>query len=124
MSVNSNATRLDFISVQVRNLETSKAFYTQMLGFRPSAMSNPQAIVFEHASGAIFAIRTPLVDLDAVTQLGHGTALWFGVENVTHTFAEFQEKGGKIIRPLQDTPFGKTFVAADPDGYQLTIQQL
>lgn len=29
----------------------------------------------------------------------------------------------KIIRELQETPFGKTFVVADPDGYLITIQQ-
>jgi predicted enzyme related to lactoylglutathione lyase len=116
-------TYLGFVSIQVRDLEQSREFYTNLLGFKQSDMINPAAVVFEQAAGAVFAIRKPLVNLDAVSQLGHGVALWFGVADIEQNFQSFQAKGGKVVQAIQDTPFGKTFVVADPDGYQITIQQ-
>ncbi|PIE79487.1 MAG: glyoxalase, partial [Candidatus Delongbacteria bacterium] len=50
--------RLEFTSLQVRNLEKSKQFYTEKLGFECSEMKNPQAVIFKFTKGeASFAIR-------------------------------------------------------------------
>jgi catechol 2,3-dioxygenase-like lactoylglutathione lyase family enzyme len=50
--------KLDFASLQVRDLEVSKAFYTNKLGFELSEISNQYACVFKYNKGeASFAIR-------------------------------------------------------------------
>lgn len=65
----------DFVALQVRDLQTSAAFYTDRLGLRQAPDSPPGAVVF--ATEPIpFALREPLVDLDAVDRLGWGIALW------------------------------------------------
>ena len=53
--------KLNFASLQVRDLEVSKAFYTNKLGFELSGLTNPQACIFKYNKGeASFAIRTPI----------------------------------------------------------------
>ena len=70
--------QLTFASLQVTNLEASKDFYTQKLGFEIDN-SNPQACVFKYNNGqASFAIRTPLEPIEG-KGLGIGVALWFSV---------------------------------------------
>lgn len=113
--------QLTFASLQVLNLEASKNFYTEQLGF-DIAESNPQACVFKYNQGqASFAIRTPLEPLEGKT-LGLGVALWFAVkDNVDDLKQHFETKGIKELGPVIQTPFGRAFHVKDPDGYKLTF---
>lgn len=122
MKTNNFPTNLSFISIQVNNMEESKKFYSEVLGFELDKSPNDHAVVFKSKSGAIFALRTPLVDLNSVSRLGWGVLLWFGVDNIDEYYREVRQKTN-VVREMQDTPFGKTFLVADPDGYVITIQQ-
>ena len=114
--------KLDFASLQVKDLEISKAFYTRKLGFEISAMSNPYACVFTYnKGGASFAIRTPIGNIEG-KELGVGVSLWFAVdEKIEALQIQLKAKGVTIIGDINNTPFGKTLVAKDPDGYMLTF---
>ncbi|MDF7815849.1 VOC family protein [Hymenobacter sp. YC55] len=116
-------TQLGFVSLQVSDLETSRRFYTEVLGFQLLPSSPPDAYLFATQSGALFAIRTPIVDLQATSQLGWGVSLWFGMPELT-AFLERQHGKAHLIRGLQATPFGNTAIIADPDGYWLTLQEV
>jgi len=86
----------DFISLQVRDLDTAAAFYEERLGLHRAPASPPGAAVF--ASEPIpFAVREllPATDLDA-------------------------GQPGLVTAPF-DGPFGRTFAVSDPDGYVITI---
>lgn len=113
--------QLTFASVQVSNLEASKEFYTNRLGFEIGD-TNPQACIFKYNQGqASFAIRTPLEPIEG-KELGIGIALWFAVnENVDELKAQFIANGVTTAGPIIATPFGRAFHIKDPDGYQLTF---
>ncbi|WP_130736029.1 VOC family protein [Flavobacterium sp. J27] len=113
--------QLTFASLQVRNLEASKDFYTTKLGFEIDN-SNPQACVFKYNQGqASFAIRTPLEPLED-KELGIGTALWFAVnENVDQLRNKLISNGVTTVMPIIETPFGRAFHLKDIDGYKLTF---
>lgn len=113
--------QLTFASLQVRNLEASKEFYTQKLGFEIDN-SNPQACVFKYNQGqASFAIRTPLEPIEE-KELGIGVALWFAVnENVDELKEKFITNGITTTGPIIETPFGRAFHVKDLDGYKLTF---
>src|SRR4051812_36897085 len=85
--------QLTFASLQVINLEASKDFYTQKLGFEIGD-TNPQACIFKYNQGqASFAIRTPLEPLEG-KELGVGVAIWFAVtENVDELKEKFISNG-------------------------------
>jgi lactoylglutathione lyase len=56
--------KLVFAYLQVRDLEVSKNFYTNKLGFEVSEATNPAACIFNYKIGdASFAIRKPISDL-------------------------------------------------------------
>lgn len=114
--------KLEFASLQVRDLEVSKAFYTSQLGFEVSEMSNLYACVFTYKKGeASFAIRTPMGNIDG-KELGVGASLWFAIdEKMEELQKQLTEKGVTLIGTINHTPFGKTLMAKDPDGYVLTF---
>ena len=114
--------KLEFASLQVRNLEISKIFYTDKLGFELSEMSNPAAYIFKFNKGeASFAIRTPIDNLEG-KELGIGASLWFAIdENIEDFQTKLVDKEVAILGSINNTPFGKTLMVKDPDGYIITF---
>jgi len=114
--------KLEFASLQVRDLETSKEFYTTKLGFEEAGIPNPQACVFRYNKGeASFAIRTPIGNLDG-KELGIGASLWFAIdEEIEDLQEQLLARKVTLLGPIQVTPFGKILIAKDPDGYNITF---
>ncbi|MEY9933043.1 putative enzyme related to lactoylglutathione lyase [Catenulispora sp. GP43] len=109
-----------FIALQVHDLEASARFYEERLGLTRAAVSPPHGVVFD-TRPIPFAVREPLVDLDATDKLGWGVALWLKAEDVDKIHADLTEHGVPIVTEPFDGPFGRTFAFADPDGYVVTL---
>ena len=116
------ATGPDFISLQVRDLDASQAFYEQYLGLVRSQAGPPHAVVFETTPIA-FALRdiVPGTDLDSVAQPGIGAAIWLHATDVQAIHDALLADGRTITMDPIDGPFGRTFTFADPDGYRITL---
>jgi len=112
----------DFISLQVRDLESSAAFYEQQLGLTRSKAGPPHAVVFD-THPVSFAVREPLPEtsLDDVPQPGEGIALWLRATDAQQLHDALAAAGTPISSAPFDGPFGRTFTFADPDGYRITI---
>jgi predicted enzyme related to lactoylglutathione lyase len=116
----SNLSGPDFITLQVRDLEVSRHFYAEVMGFKASPEVQPNAVAF--ATQPIgFAIRKAQVDLDAVTQVGYGIILWFKVEDAAVLYEHLKVQGVLMAQELSKSPFGKMFTLRDPDGYAITV---
>ncbi|AYC43390.1 MULTISPECIES: VOC family protein [Streptomyces] len=116
------ATGPDFISLQVRDLDASQAFYERYLGLVRSPAGPAHAVVFETKPIA-FALRDllPGTDLDSVDRPGIGVALWLHATDVQGIHDALVADGRTIVSAPVDGPFGRTFTFADPDGYQITL---
>jgi catechol 2,3-dioxygenase-like lactoylglutathione lyase family enzyme len=112
----------DFISLQVRDRDASRAFYEQYLGLVRSPAGPPHAVVFETAPIA-FALRdiAPATDLTVVAQPGIGAGIWLRATDVQAIHDTLVADGHTIVSAPIDGPFGRTFTFADPDGYQITL---
>ena len=112
----------DFISLQVRDLHASQAFYEQYLGLVRSDAGPPHAVVFETTPIA-FALRgiVPGVELGSVAQPGIGAAIWLHATDVQAIHNALAAGGHTIVTAPIDGPFGRTFTFADPDGYHVTL---
>ena len=109
-----------FITLHVRDVETSRRFYAEVIGFPPSPETRPNACAF--ATEPIpFAIRKSQVDLDAVSHLGHGIILWLKADDSVAVHKQLKEGGITILQGIADGPFGKTFTFRDPDGYAISV---
>ena len=109
-----------FISLQVRDLESSAAFYEHHLGLTRQA-GPPHAVVFD-TKPAAFAVRSaaPGVDLDS-GELGLGVGIWLHAPAAQAIHDALATAGVPITADPVDGPFGRTFTFADPDGYRITL---
>ncbi len=112
----------DFISLQVRDLDASQAFYESHLGLVRSPAGPPHAVVFATTPIA-FALRDllPDTDLSGVDQPGIGTAIWLHASGVQEIHDGLVAAGHTIVSAPTQGPFGLTFTFADPDGYRITL---
>lgn len=110
-----------FISLQVRDLDASAAFYEKHLGLTRQP-GPPHAVVFD-TTPAAFAVRSaaPGVDLDSGHQLGLGVGIWMHAPHSQEVHDALVAAGVTITSAPVDGPFGRTFTFADPDGYQITL---
>ena len=111
-----------FIALQVRDLEASKTFYVEQIGLTAHLHNPPGAVVF-NTKPVPFAIRKPMVDLDATSKLGWGVSLWIAATDADALHAQLAEKGVPILLTPADGPFGRFFAFRDPDGYAITVHR-
>ncbi len=113
----------DFISLQVRNISASRAFYTEVLGLTVDpGFTAPDFVLFD-SSTIPFALSEARVNLDEAPQPGWGVALWIDCDNVNELHSKMEAGGATILQQPYDGPFGRTFVFADPDGYRITVNE-
>jgi len=100
----------DFSALQVRDLEASRSLLHEHLGLARAQVSPDHAVVF--ATEPIpFAVREPLVDLEAVEHLGWGVAIWLKADiRRICTMQWFSPES----RPGCDGPFGSHLTFANP----------
>ncbi len=113
----------DFISLQVRDLSASRAFYTEMLSLPVDPRFDTPDFVLFDSSTIPFAISQAIVNLDEAPQPGWGVTLWIDCDNVNDLHARLDTAGATIIKQPFDGPFGRTFIFADPDGYRITANE-
>lgn len=113
----------DFVSLQVRDVTASAAFYEKYLGFTRQD-GPPHAIVFA-TMPVPFAVRGPLpgTDLDDGAPLGKGVGIWLRATDPQEIHDALVAGGVTITSAPVDGPFGRTFTFADPDGYQVTLHE-
>lgn len=110
----------DFVALQVRDLEVSRKFYEEGLGLGVDPQGPPHAVLFD-TEPIPFAVREPMVDLDAVEALGWGVALWLKCDDAQRLYESLEVEGVRMANEPFDGPFGCTFSFVDPDGYTITV---
>jgi catechol 2,3-dioxygenase-like lactoylglutathione lyase family enzyme len=116
--------RLSLVTLGVRDLAASRAFYKR-LGWTESSAGNDEVAFFQ-CGGFVFALwgRKALAD-DAGVQAGNGgfanVSLAYNVRHkgeVDATLEDAVKAGARMLRAAADTSWGgRTGYFADPDGF-------
>ena len=96
--------------LRVEDLEASRRYYIQTLGFS----------LDWDAGGMISVARDRKSIMLCEGEQGQpGTWLWIGVEDADAFFAEFSAKGARIRSPPRNFSWAYEFEVEDPDGHVL-----
>ncbi|MDN5926194.1 MAG: VOC family protein [Hyphomicrobiales bacterium] len=107
----------------VSDAPESASFYARLLGQQPVEASATFAM-FILPSGLGLGLWGRAGVEPAPAVVGGGCDLGFKVEApemVDALHVEWQGKGATILMPPTDLDFGRSFVAADPDGHRLRV---
>jgi uncharacterized glyoxalase superfamily protein PhnB len=107
----------------VKNLNIEAAYYIEKLGFERDFT----APGWEFLSFGIFKVMLGECS-DEMTAEETGNHSWFAhalVENVDEVYAEFIERGARILSPISDKPWNiREFSVVTPDGHRISFGQL
>ncbi|MBY5459631.1 VOC family protein [Rhizobium beringeri] len=107
----------------VADVPKSAGFYGQLLGQDPVEFS-PTFAMFILPSGLALGLWGKAGVEPAPAATGGGCDVGFKVataDMVDTLHAEWQAKDATILLPPTSLDFGRTFVAADPDGHRLRV---
>jgi lactoylglutathione lyase len=106
----------------VTDLQKSKAFYVDLLGL-PLAGESQMMMEFFPGSGTTLGIALALQD-DAKALVGRYTGITLNVQGIDKTCERLGKAGVTFIEPLEESPWGKMAVVADPDGNQFALVEM
>lgn len=107
----------------VSDAPASARFYARLLGQEPVEAS-PTFAMFILPSGLALGLWGKEGVVPVPVAAGGGCELGFKVEAaamVDAAHADWRDKGADILLPPTDLDFGRSFVAADPDGHRLRV---
>ncbi|AHG50002.1 drug:proton antiporter (plasmid) [Rhizobium leguminosarum bv. trifolii CB782] len=114
------------ILLYVNDAPASARFYTKLLGKEPVEASETFAM-FILPSGLGLGLWGKAGVEPAPAVPGGGCEIGFKVatsSEIDATHADWQAKGANIVMAPTDLDFGRSFVAADPDGHRLRVYSM
>ncbi|GGV67183.1 glyoxalase [Streptomyces longisporoflavus] len=111
-------TGVDFVSLQVSDMDKSRTFYCDTLGL-PAAPTSPPGAQLIATRPVFMALRTDITPEPGTA--GRGVTLWIAVDDVDTLHKAVTASGAKAEGEPVDGPFGRMFTVTDPDGYRLTL---
>jgi predicted enzyme related to lactoylglutathione lyase len=114
---------MGFIVLYVQDMEKVKAFYTDILGMTVvEAVSSPTFVTLRPSGGSLLALQDKTVSrLPPAREDQPGTVeLSFEVDDIDDTWRHWKEQGVTVVADPVDLPFGRYFLAQDPEGHWLS----
>ena len=108
---------LNLLVLRCRDLESARMFY-ECIGMkftRHSHGSGPEHYAYEDSSG-VFELYPAGSGLN-----GDATGLGFRTKDI-HKLSRNFETAGSAPQPIQNQPWGQTFIIRDPDGRRIEIK--
>ena len=113
----------NFIILYVDSPAASARFYADLIGAEPLEVS-PTFAMFALPSGARLGLWSRHTVEPRAQAAGGGGEIAMVVGSgkaVDATHTDWQRRGLAILQAPTDLDFGRTFVAADPDGHRLRV---
>jgi len=108
-----------------RSFSAAVDFYRELLGWRTEQVSDTDEFRY---TTAWFGDEQLLGVMDGAAFLPEGVpsqwTIFFGAEDVDKTLQVITDNGGAVIRPAEDTPYGRLAAASDPTGAVFNLSSL
>ncbi|MDP1752099.1 MAG: VOC family protein, partial [Reyranella sp.] len=105
--------KFDHLNIPVANLARSRDWYISMLGLKVGfEIPDRRTVALQDSEGFAFFLQEA-----ASGAAPNGTALWFQVDDVDATYADWSARGVAFTHGPQKNFWGYSAELADPDGY-------
>ena len=110
------------IVVFVTDIPAARVFYRELLGLSPGGETE-YMMEFFPGEGTTLGVSLALHEA-AQKLVGRHTGVTFSVKGLDELFRRLTEKGVRFSEPLEQTPWGKMAVVADPDGNEFALVEM
>jgi predicted enzyme related to lactoylglutathione lyase len=114
---------LGFVVLYVQDMKKVKSFYTDVLGLTVvEEVSSSTFVTLRADGGSLLALQDKTAALmpPAREDQPGSVELSFEVDDVDETWTHWKEQGVTVAADPVDLPFGRYFLAQDPEGHWLS----
>jgi catechol 2,3-dioxygenase-like lactoylglutathione lyase family enzyme len=112
-----------FVLFFVRDPHVSARFYERLLQTPPVEESDTFAL-FPLPNGTMLGLWSPKSAHPAPTGGPGSTEIAFLTEDVDAAYVDWKSRDIPTVTVPEDLDFGRTFIAADPDGHRIRVMKL
>jgi predicted enzyme related to lactoylglutathione lyase len=115
---------LGFVILYVDDMQKVKAFYTDLLGMTVvEEVSGPHFVTLRPEGGSLVALQDKAGAKfpPALEEQSGSVELSFAADDVDATWRRWKEHGVEMVSEPVDLPFGRYFLAKDPEGHYLSV---
>jgi predicted enzyme related to lactoylglutathione lyase len=116
---------LGIVIIYVNDLQKSKTFYTEVIGLPVVAeQSGPTFVALMPSEGPMLALEDVSILPAGQAKPAGSVEIGFAVDDVDAVYHQWKQCGVAMVEDPEDKPFGRSFLAKDPDGHFLTVYRL
>ncbi len=109
----------------VQDMLKAKAFYQDMLGLQiDEAQSGPVFAFYNTGDNTFLALEDVSILPPGQAKPAGSFELAIRVDDVDTVYQGWKARGVPMIEELHDSPFGRNFLAKDPEGHHLSVYTL
>jgi predicted enzyme related to lactoylglutathione lyase len=109
----------------VHDMPKARAFYQDVLGLQIDAAQSALVFAFFRTGDNTFlALEDVAILPPGQAQPAGSFELAISVEDVDTVYQDWKARGVPMIEELHDSPFGRNFLAKDPEGHHLSVYTL
>jgi predicted enzyme related to lactoylglutathione lyase len=114
--------KVGFVILFVKDVARSKEFYTEIVGLPVDETQSSPNFVVLRSEGSLLALENA-ASLPATqpNQTPGSVEVAFNMDGVDAIYKRWKNAGAEIVLEPEDRPFGRYFVARDPDGHYLDV---
>ncbi len=106
----------------VTDLNKAKTFYVDQLGL-PLAGESQMMMEFFPSAQTTMGVALAMQD-ESKALVGRHTGITLKIKGIDKLCARLRDGGATFIEPLEESPWGKMAVVADPDGNQFALVEM
>ncbi len=111
---------LSVVILFVADIEVSQTFWRDRLGRAP-VQTSPSFVAFAAGEGVMLGLWRRDLAHPPVVGDGGASEVTLTISDVDGLYADWRDLGVPMLAAPADLPFGRTFVATDPDGHRLRV---
>jgi predicted enzyme related to lactoylglutathione lyase len=114
--------KMGIVILYVRDIQKAKAFYTEVVGLPViEEQSDVNFIMLRPTEGSLLALED--ISVLPAGQAKEPGSIEVGLEvaDADAVWQRWKSHGVEMVTELEDKPFGRTFLAKDPEGHYLTV---
>ena len=116
--------KFGIMMLYVRDMQKTRAFYENVVGLPIiEEQSDENFVVFRPSEGTLIALEDIKVVKNPTSQPG-SFELGLEVDDVDAIWAKWKTQGVEMVDEPAEMPFGRAFLARDPEGHYLTVYRL
>ena len=113
--------KMGIVILQVRDIEKAKKFYTEVVGLPVNEKQSSPKFVTLAPEGSLLALQDISEEAAERIKEPGSVEIGFNLNGVDAIWKHWKEAGVEIVSDPETRPFGRYFLAKDPDGHFVDV---